>query len=71
MEGNWAPFGESYPVKNGCPTLHCNTLEDGEHGEANVIKGGNAVIGSFPFFQADGDVGLTGVGPNRGLERVI
>lgn len=28
----------SYPIEDGSPALHGNTLEDGEHSESDVIE---------------------------------
>ena len=31
----------------------CLYLEDGEHGEADVIKGGDSIVGTWPLLEAD------------------
>lgn len=51
--------------------LHGDALKDGEHGEANVVERGDAIVRTLPFLQTNGNVGLTSVGSNRCLERVV
>lgn len=36
------------PVEHFGPPLHGNTLVDSKHGKANVIKVGDAIVGTFP-----------------------
>lgn len=36
------------PVEHFGPALHGDTLVDCQHGKANVIKVGDAVVGTFP-----------------------
>ncbi len=47
-----AKFGSldrlTYEVEHFCPSLHGDALEDGEHGEQDVVKLGDAVVGSEP-----------------------
>ena len=43
----------TYPIEYRCPTFHGDTLKDGEHGEPNVVEGGDAEVGALPFFEAD------------------
>ncbi len=43
---------EAYRVEDGYPVLHGNTLENREHRESDVIKGGEPVVGSGPLLQA-------------------
>lgn len=38
----------TYKVQHVCPALHGHTLEDGEHGQADVVKVGDAIVGSLP-----------------------
>ncbi len=33
-----------YPVHDGGPALHGDTLENGEHGEGDVVEGGDSII---------------------------
>jgi len=35
-------------VHHGRPALHGDALEHGEHGEANVVERGDAVVGPLP-----------------------
>lgn len=41
-----------YPVQYGSPALHSDTLEDGEHGEADVIEACDTLVWSLPIFSA-------------------
>ena len=43
----------THPIEDGCPTLHADTLEHGQHGEADVVEGGDAVVGTHPLLQTD------------------
>jgi len=36
------------PVENFGPSLHGDTLEDCKHGKADVIKVGDAIVGTLP-----------------------
>lgn len=38
-----------YPVQYGSPALHSDTLEDGEHSEADVIEAGDTAVRSIPI----------------------
>ena len=38
----------SYPVHNLRPSFHCYALEDCYHSESDVVKCGNAIVGTFP-----------------------
>lgn len=40
--------GQTHPVKDVSPPLHGDALVHGEHGEAKVVKVGDAVVGSRP-----------------------
>ena len=61
----------TYPIKYRCPSLHSDALEDSQHGVYDIIEGRNAIIGSLPLFQADGNFRITGVGAHRrGVRRV-
>ena len=42
-----------YLIKHVRPAFEGDALEDGEHGEAKVVKVGDAVVGSLPARQAD------------------
>lgn len=53
----------SYPIEDGSPALHSDALEDGEHGEADVIEGGYPPIRSLPLLQARAARAVTHVGP--------
>ena len=46
-----------YPVEDGCPALHRDALEHCQHGEDDVVKGGDPVVGPLPLLQADRLVG--------------
>ena len=46
-----------YPVEDGCPALHGDTLEHGQHGQDDVVKGGDPVVGALPLLQADRLIG--------------
>ncbi len=47
-------------------------LEDREHGEPDVVEGGDAAVGSDPLLEADGHVEVAGVGADgRGLLRPV
>ncbi len=61
----------SYPVEDGGPALHRDALEHGQHGKADVVEGGDAVVGSLPLLEADGDVGVAGIGAHGGLNGVV
>lgn len=41
---------QTYVVQHVCPSLHGDALEDGEHGEQNVVELGDPVVGSNPPF---------------------
>ncbi len=57
---------QTYPVKDWSPSFHGDTLEDGEHGQADVVEGGDAVVGPLPLFEADGDIVVAGVAAHGG-----
>ncbi len=57
----------THPVHDGRPPLHGDALEDGEHGQEDVVEGGDAVVGSLPLLHADGHVLRAGVGPRGGV----
>ena len=44
------------------PCLHSDTLEDGQHGEANVVKRRDAVVGPFPLLCTERHGEVAGVG---------
>ena len=60
-----------YPIKYGRPPLHGDALEDGQHGEPDIVEGGDPEVRALPLLQADGDVGFAGVSAGRGLGRVV
>lgn len=31
-----------YPIHNGGPPFHCDTLKNGQHGESNIVKIGDS-----------------------------
>ena len=47
----------SHPVEYWSPALHRDALEHSQHGQDDVVEGGDAVVGSLPLLQADGLVG--------------
>ena len=49
----------TYIIENSGPSLHGDTLKDGQHGEADVIKADDAPLGSLPVQLALGYVGRT------------
>ena len=54
------------------PCLHSHTLEHGQHGEADVIKRRDPVVGSLPLLGAErGDVAGEGSTGGRGRLAVI
>ena len=55
----------SYRIKYGRPPFHGDTLEDCEHGKADVVEGGDPVVGPLPLLQADGHVLVAHVGAKR------
>ena len=61
----------TYPIKNGRPALHCDTLKNCEHGKTNVIKGGDTIIGPLPFLQANWSIGFASVGSHGCFEWIV
>lgn len=53
---NWAQSAAAYPVENFSPALHGDALVDSEHGKAEVIEVGDAVVGPWPATAALGAV---------------
>ena len=47
----------THPVEYWGPALHGDALEHCQHGQDDVVEGGDAVVGSLPLLQADGLVG--------------
>ena len=47
----------THPVQYWGPALHGHALEHCQHGQDDVVEGGDAVVGSLPLLQADGLVG--------------
>ena len=60
---------KTYRVQNGNPVLHGDALEDGEHGEPDVVKAGEPVVGAGPLLQANRGVGVAHVGAPRRVLR--
>ena len=42
-----------HPVHDGCPPLHGDALEGGEHGEHDVVEAGDPLVRARPLLQAD------------------
>lgn len=42
----------TYPIEDGSPALHGDALEDGKHGEADVVEGRDASVRPLPLLQA-------------------
>ena len=53
------------PVKHWSPSFHSNALKDSQHGEEDVVEGGDAKVWSNPFFNALRVVCVTRVGSCR------
>jgi len=49
----------AYIVHDGCPSLHCDTLEHGEHGEEDVVEADDAELRSLPAGLTLGLIGRT------------
>ena len=47
----------SHPVEYWSPALHRDALEHSQHGQDDVVEGGDSVVGSLPLLQADRLVG--------------
>ena len=45
-------FPLTHPVEYGCPSLHGDALEDGEHGEDDVVEAGDPLVGTLPVLKA-------------------
>lgn len=43
---------ETDPVQDGGPSLHGDALEDGEHGEDDVVEAGDPLVGTLPVLKA-------------------
>lgn len=54
----------AYPVQHVCPALHGDTLEHGQDGKQDVVKIGDAKVGSWPVLPA---FGVTVTQTSRGL----
>lgn len=46
----------THPVQDVGPALHGDALEDRQHGKQEVVKVGDAVIGTLPTLPAHGAV---------------
>lgn len=44
----WQARAQTHPVKDVSPSLHGDALVHGEHGEAEVVKVGDAMVGPWP-----------------------
>ena len=42
-----------HPVHDGCPPLHGDALEGGEHGEHDVVEAGDPLVRARPLLKAD------------------
>ena len=42
-----------HPVHDGCPPLHGDALEGGEHGQHDVVEAGDPLVRTRPLLQAD------------------
>ena len=42
-----------HPVHDGCPPLHGDALEGGEHGQHDVVEAGDPLVRARPLLQAD------------------
>jgi len=40
------------PVQDGSPPFHGDALENGEHGQSDVIERRDPVVGTYPVFYA-------------------
>ena len=61
---------ESCDCESADPCLHGDTLEDSQHGEANVVKRRDAVVGSLPLLCTERYREVAGVGSTRRRGRV-
>ena len=34
----------THPIQHTCPALHCDALEDSQHGKQDVVKGGDSIV---------------------------
>ena len=41
-----------HPVHDGCPPLHGDALEGGEHGQHDVVEAGDPLVGTLPVLKA-------------------
>ena len=41
-------------------------LKDCQHGQSDVIEGGDSIVGPLPLLKADGNIPVAGVAPDRG-----
>lgn len=60
-----------YPIENGGPALHGDALEHGQHGEADVVEGGDAEIGALPLLEAQRRVVVADVAAGDRLRGVV
>lgn len=56
---------KTYPIEDGCPALHCDALEDGEHREADIVERSDALVRPLPLFQARALIIRTNIRPVR------
>lgn len=52
----------TYRIQNRRPALHGHALKHCQHGQADVVEGSDAIVGSTPLFQANGGFGIAGEG---------
>ena len=55
----------THPVHGGCPALHRDTLEHGQHGEPDVVEVRDAIVRTFPLFDAGALVVIAQMDPGR------
>lgn len=63
----------THPVQHFCPALHGDALKHRQHGEQEVVKVGDATVGSMPAFPALGavDGALAPVPRDRTRRRLV
>jgi len=54
-------YSSTNPVQDGSPPFHGDALENGEHGQSDVIERRDPVIGTYPVFYARGHIAITEV----------
>lgn len=61
----------AYPIQYRSPSLHGDTLEHGEHGETDVVKGGDAIVRTLPPLQTHRVAVATPIAPLQLRLRLI